>query len=157
MIILGIDPGLTRTGWGIISQQNNQLGFIGAGVLLTKASDAMPERLKLQSGTLKQIIAAYTPDCAVIEQTFVSTNGASTLKLGQARGALLLTLADAGLPIAEYAANLIKKTLTGNGHADKTQVAAMVKMLLPKCDITQADATDALAIAICHAHHFVYA
>jgi crossover junction endodeoxyribonuclease RuvC len=155
-VILGIDPGLTRTGWGIIQQQQNQLRFIAAGVFATKPSNTLAERLVQHATALHEIIAQYKPDAAAIEQTFVSVNGASTLKLGQARGALLLTLAQAGLPISEYAANLVKKTVTGSGHADKTQVAALVKLLLPKCDVTRADATDALAIAICHAHHFVH-
>lgn len=155
-IIIGIDPGLTRTGWGVISQQNNQLSFVAAGMFATKPADQLADRLLQHATALKKVIALHKPHTAAIEQTFVTANGQSTLKLGQARGALILTLAEAGLPVAEYAANLVKKTLTGNGHADKNQVAALVKMLLPKCDVVQADATDALAIAICHAHHFTY-
>lgn len=152
-IILGIDPGLQRTGWGVIRTSGNSLHFVAAGVIRTHTGEALAERLASQHRELVEVIKTYQPDTAAIENTFVNVNGAATLKLGQARGALLLGLSLAGLTVAEYAPNLVKKSLVGSGHADKTQVAMMVKTLLPKCDAKAADATDALAIAICHAHH----
>ncbi len=154
MIILGIDPGLQRLGWGVLSKSGNALKFIAAGVISSPDSrEALAERLKVQHEALSDVIKKYAPDVAAVEETFVNVSGSSTLKLGQARGAILLTLALHGLPVHEYAPNLIKKTLVGNGHADKTQVAHMVKLLLPGHTATKADATDALAIAICHSHH----
>lgn len=151
--ILGIDPGLTHTGYGIIEKNGNSLRFICADRISTKPKDELSSRLAFIAAELSKIIEAYKPDTAAIEQTFVSVNGASTLKLGQARGTLLLTLAQAGLPIGEYAPNLVKKTLSGSGHADKNQMMAMIAMLLPGSNITKPDAADALAIAICHANH----
>lgn len=151
--IIGVDPGLTHTGYGIIEHQNNQLRFIAAGTISTKPKEAFADRLVHLARELARVIALHQPEQAAIEQTFVSVNGASTLKLGQARGALLLTLAQHDLPIAEYAPNSVKKSLSGSGHADKNQMIAMVNMLLPGCNISQADACDALAIAICHGHH----
>ncbi len=154
MRILGIDPGLQRLGWGLISKEGNALHFVEAGVISSPSDGTvLAERLRLQHERLRAVCDEYQPHIAAIEETFVSVNGASTLKLGQARGAILLTLALHGLPVSEYAPNLVKKTLVGNGHADKTQVAHMVKLLLPTSTATKADATDALAIAICHAHH----
>ena len=151
--ILGVDPGLTHTGYGIIEHTQNKLTFIAAGTISTKTKEELPTRLAYLSSELSKVVETYQPEQAAIEQTFVSHNGQSTLKLGQARGALLLTLAQHHLPISEYAPNTVKKSLSGSGHADKSQMTAMVNMLLPGANITQADAADALAIAICCAHH----
>lgn len=153
MRILGIDPGLQRTGWGLIEARGNQLSFLHGGTLTTKPEAPLAVRLHALHTALVQVIAEHRPQAAAIEETFVNKNGASTLKLGQARGALLLTLAMQGLHANEYSANLVKKTVTGSGHGDKTQVARMVQMLLPGCKILGPDAMDALAVAICHAHH----
>jgi crossover junction endodeoxyribonuclease RuvC len=152
-IILGIDPGLQRTGWGVIKSVGNSVSFIGCGTITSEASDDLAYRVKWLSDELTKIIQQYRPEEAAIEETFVSVNGQSTLKLGQARGALLLTLAQAHLLIEEYAATLVKKSIVGAGRAEKPQVAQMVQILLPGCGKHGPDAMDALAIAICHAHH----
>jgi crossover junction endodeoxyribonuclease RuvC len=152
-LILGIDPGLQRTGWGVIAVSGNHLSFIACGVI-TSAKDApLPTRLKEINEGLVAAISKHNPDEAAVEETFVNMNGASTLKLGQARGAILLTLSLSGLSVAEYSANLVKKSVVGSGHADKNQIAMMVKTLLPASNAKKADAADALAVAICHAHH----
>lgn len=151
--ILGIDPGLRHTGWGIIRQQDNRLSFIAAGRVSPKSDMAMAERLKQLAADIAVVIAQHNPDEAAIEETFVNNNQASALKLGQARGVAMLVAAQAGLEVAEYAANKIKQTVTGYGHADKNQIQAMVRMLLPGVGKMAPDAADALAIAICHAHH----
>lgn len=153
IIILGIDPGLQRTGWGVIAQNGNALSLVACGVLKSDAEDGLAYRIKLLGDGLHDVIARYKPQESAIEETFVSVNGQSTLKLGQARGALLLTLAQANLPIAEYAATKVKKSIVGAGRAEKNQVAQMVQILLPGCGKFGADAMDALAVAICHAHH----
>jgi len=153
MIILGIDPGLNNTGWAIISFEKNVLNFIASGAIKTSAKENNCKRLSVISEGLKKVIAEFDPDEAAIEETFVNNNARSSLLLGQARGAILLTLEQSKLPVAEYAANLVKKTVTGSGHAEKTQVQAMVKMLLPKAVFDNADAADALAVAICHTSH----
>jgi len=155
-IILGIDPGLQRTGWGVIKQAGNAISFIGCGVIKSDAADSLAVRLKGLSDGIGNVITQYRPQESAIEETFVSVNGASTLKLGQARGALLLTLAQAGLPVAEYAATLVKKSIVGAGRAEKHQIAQMVQMLLPGCGAHGADAMDALAVAITHANHVGY-
>ena len=152
-VVLGIDPGLQRTGWGVIRQSGNALSLLGCGVVKSDAADELACRLKLLSEGLSEVIARYRPEEAAVEETFVSVNGQSTLKLGQARGAILLTLAQAQLPIAEYAATLVKKSIVGAGRAEKSQVARMVQILLPGCGSHGADAMDALGVAICHAHH----
>ncbi len=155
--ILGVDPGLNHTGWGVIERQGSSLSFIACGVISSKASDSLAVRLTQLASGLQQIIRAHEPHMAAIEETFVNVNGASTLKLGQARGALLLTLAQSGMDVGEYAPNLIKKAVVGVGKAEKQQVAMMVQMLLPAARdalaTQKADASDALAVAICHAHH----
>ena len=156
MILLGIDPGLQRTGWGVIRQNGNALSFVGCGVVKSDSADDLAVRLKGLGEGISKVIAQYCPDESAIEETFVSVNGASTLKLGQARGAILLTLALAGLPVAEYAATLVKKSIVGAGRAEKHQVAQMVRMLLPGCGEFGADAMDALAVAITHANHVGY-
>lgn len=151
--ILGIDPGLTHTGWGVISAKGNALSFVACGVISPNTKLEMPARLKILHDELEKIIALYKPDESAIEETFVNKNALSSLKLGQARGAAMLTLSLAGLSVAEYSANLVKKSVVGSGHAQKEQVAMMVKMLLPTSDAAKADAADALAVAITHAHH----
>jgi crossover junction endodeoxyribonuclease RuvC len=152
-VILGVDPGLQRTGWGVIISEGNRLSFVACGVLKSDNTLPIAERIKQLHDGLKQAITLYRPSEAAIEETFVNVSGSSTLKLGQARGGLLLTLSLSELPVFEYSANMVKKSVVGAGHADKNQVGMMVKMLLPASDAKQADAADALAIAICHAHH----
>ncbi len=150
--IIGIDPGLRHTGWGVIEQLGNNLVFIEAGTLDTDAKASLAERLCAVHDGLVAILERLTPDEAAVENTFVSRDGAATLKLGQARGIALLVPAKAGLPVAEYAPNAVKKSVTGAGHGDKRQVQMMVKTLLPKAVFDSEHAADALAIAICHAH-----
>ena len=150
--ILGIDPGLRRTGWGVIALAGNKLTFVGCGVVTTESDWALSERLvQLHDGILK-IIRAHRPDVAAVEQTFVNKDPVATLKLGQARAIALLVPAQAGLEVAEYAPNQVKKSVVGVGHADKEQVHAMVKILLPLSTAESPDASDALAVAITHAH-----
>ncbi len=160
MRIIGIDPALVHTGWGVIEAEGSKLRYVAAGVITPSKDAPLAQRLLELSNQLKVIISEFAPHEAAIEQTFVSINGASTLKLGNARGALLLTLAQAGLNVCEYDATLVKKTITGAGRAEKTQVAAMVKILLPAANELIAnkssDAFDALAIAITHHHHRSY-
>ena len=150
--VLGLDPGLRRTGWGVIETAGNRLRHVGHGVVATDAGTSVPKRLCAVYQGLVEIVARYEPDEAAVEETFVNRNPESTLKLGLARGVVLLAPALAGLPVHEYAANRIKKALVGAGHADKEQVALMVRHLLPNVGDATADATDALAAAICHAH-----
>jgi crossover junction endodeoxyribonuclease RuvC len=151
-IILGIDPGLQRTGWGILISKQNQLSFVDCGVITSDSKLPMAERLKALHDGLNEVITHYKPSETAVEETFVNMNGASTLKLGQARGAIILAVSLASLPVYEYSATMVKKSVVGNGHADKNQVAMMVKTLLPKSNAKKADAADALAVAICHAH-----
>lgn len=153
MRLIGLDPGLRRTGWGVIEADGNRLSHVASGMVVSDAALSLAERLCQIFDGLRAVIALHGPAEAAVEETFVNRNPASALKLGQARGAVLLAPAQSGLPVAEYSANLIKKALVGNGHADKTQVQAMVQMLLPGARPDTADASDALAIAICHAHH----
>lgn len=152
-LILGLDPGLRHTGWGIVAQENNRLSFVGAGRISPDADLPMAARLYELAEELTAILGQHHPDDAAIEESFMNKNAASALKLGQARGAAMLTLAQGGLTVSEYAANRIKQSLTGYGHADKTQIQAMIGMLLPGSGKLAADAADALAVAICHAHH----
>ena len=151
--ILGLDPGLRRTGWGLISVDGSKLGFVACGTVESLETETLPERLRKLHDGLAAVVAAMAPDEASVEETFVNANAQSTLKLGHARAVALLVPALAGVPVAEYAANLVKKTVVGAGHADKRQIVAMVRVLLPKADPRTADAADALAIAITHAHH----
>jgi crossover junction endodeoxyribonuclease RuvC len=151
--IIGIDPGLRRCGWGIIDIEGNRLSFVAAGVVTPSVSGTLATRLVHLHTGLNEIIARHRPDEAAVEETFVNQGPRSALSLGQARGVALMTPALLGLPVTEYAANLIKKSVVGTGHADKNQVQLMVKTLLPQADFKGADAADALAIAICHAHH----
>ncbi|GGB58819.1 crossover junction endodeoxyribonuclease RuvC [Blastomonas aquatica] len=152
MIILGIDPGLGTTGWGVIRSEGNRLSHIANGQIKTNAKAALPSRLLELDTALAAIITDYRPDSAAIEEIYVNKNPQSTLKLVQARGALLLGLARAGLSVGEYAPRLIKKAIVGTGAAEKAQIDAMVKVLLPGVKIAGPDAADALAVAITHAH-----
>ena len=151
--ILGIDPGLRNTGWGVVESDGSRLVFVACGTVHSDAGEALSERLRQLHDGLAAVIATHAPDEAAVEETFVNRDPQSALKLGQARGIALLAPALAGLSVAEYAANLVKKTVVGAGHAEKAQVAMMVRVLLPKCDAKSADAADALAVAICHAQH----
>lgn len=152
MRVLGIDPGLRAMGWGVIEVNGSRLGHVANGVCRS-GGGALADRLMAMHVALTQIVATYAPDTAAVEQTFVNANGAATLKLGQARGIALLVPAQAGLMVGEYAPNAVKKAVVGVGHADKDQIAHMVKLQLPGVDLAGPDAADALAIAICHAHH----
>jgi crossover junction endodeoxyribonuclease RuvC len=150
--ILGIDPGLTRTGWGVIESEGNRLRHVAHGVITSDPADELSARLSAIYSELATLIVTWQPEEAAVEEVFVNKNPGSTLKLGMARGVALLAPAMAGLTVGEYAANLVKKSVVGSGHADKTQVAMMVAVLLPGAK-AKADAADALAVAICHAHH----
>ena len=152
MRILGIDPGLRALGWGVIDVDGPRLHHVDNGIC-NGIGNTMAERLLALHTALTEVVARYAPDAAAVEQTFVNRDGAGTLKLGQARGVAMLVPAQAGLSVGEYAPNKVKKTVVGVGHADKKQVEHMVKLQLPGAKIAGADAADALAIAICHAHH----
>ena len=151
--ILGIDPGLRRMGWGLIAVSGNTLSFLASGTVKVPLEGELAQRLVALHTGLSAVVGAWTPDEAAVEQTFVNRDASATLKLGQARGIALLVPAQAGLPVAEYAPNAIKKAVVGAGHAEKAQIRAMVKVLLPRAEFDSDDAADALAIAICHAHH----
>jgi crossover junction endodeoxyribonuclease RuvC len=151
--ILGIDPGLRRTGWGLIEADGNRLIHIACGSLETNERADLGNRLLAIHDGLISVIERFQPHEAAVEATFVNTNAAATLKLGQARGVAMLVPAKAGLIVAEYAPNVVKKTVVGTGHGEKMQIRMMVGMLLPKADPKSEDAADALAIAVCHAHH----
>lgn len=151
--ILGIDPGLRNTGWGVIEQDGSNLHFISCGTIKTDDKAALADRLRQLYDELKQIVVSFSPDEAAVEETFVNKDARSTLKLGQARGIAMVVPALAGLSVGEYAPNLVKKTIVGSGHAEKGQIHLMVKVLLPKSDAKTPDAADALAIALTHAQH----
>jgi crossover junction endodeoxyribonuclease RuvC len=151
--ILGIDPGLRRTGWGVIESEGNRLIFIGCGSIEAKETLPLAMRLVIIHDGLSRVLNEFSPIEAAVEQTFVNKDGAATLKLGQARGVAMLAPAQFGISVAEYAPNQVKKTVVGAGHADKNQIRVMLNILLPKATPTTADAADALAIAITHAHH----
>ena len=157
MIILGLDPGLGTTGWGIIRAQGNRLSHIANGQLKTSASEPLPRRLSHLASQLEAILADHQPDATAVEEVFVNKNPQSTLKLGQARGVILMIAARSGLEVGEYAARLVKKAVVGTGGAEKAQVHAMVQRLLPGATIAGPDAADALAVAITHAHHLASA
>lgn len=150
--LLGLDPGLQRTGWGIIEVEGNKLAHLAHGVVSSVRSKSLSERLVELHDGLNAVIETWTPDEAAVEETFVNKNPRSTLKLGQARGVVLLAPGLKGLPVSEYAPNMVKKSVVGVGHADKQQIRAMVGVLLPGTGVESADAADALAVAICHAH-----
>jgi crossover junction endodeoxyribonuclease RuvC len=151
--ILGIDPGLRRTGWGLIESDGNRLIAVACGSVETNERAALGARLVAIHDGLIRVIECHVPHEAAVEQTFVNSNAAATLKLGQARGVAMLAPARCGLTVAEYAPNLVKKTIVGAGHGEKAQVRLMIGVLLPKADPQSEDAADALAIAVCHAHH----
>jgi len=151
--ILGLDPGLRRTGWGLIETTGNRLSYVACGSVETNQKHSLAERLAALHDGLTAVIAAQKPNEAAVEETFVNADPRSALKLGQARGIVLLVPAKAGLLVAEYAPNLIKKSIVGTGRAEKIQVRKMIAVLLPKAAPETDDAADALAIAITHAHH----
>ena len=151
--IVGIDPGLRRTGWGVIESAGSTLRFIAAGTVRSQDADALADRLRQIHDGLCGVFDEFAPDEAAVEATFVNKDASATLKLGQARGIAMVVPALRGLAVAEYAPNAVKKAVIGVGHGDKTQIAMMVKVLLPKARVEGSDAADALAIAICHAHH----
>ena len=153
MRLIGIDPGLQRTGWGVLEVDGNRLRGLASGVLRSSADKPLAERLAQLHRALVAVIEEWQPIEAAVEETFVNKNPVSTLKLGQARAVALLAPALAGLRVHEYATNAVKKAVVGAGHADKTQVALMVHRLLPGMVFETNDAADALAVAICHAHH----
>jgi crossover junction endodeoxyribonuclease RuvC len=157
MIIIGLDPGLACTGWGIIAAEGNRLSHVANGQVRTDPKQAMAARLVRLEEALGEVIAAHGPAEAAVEEVFLNENPQSTLKLGQARGVILFAAARRALPVAEYAARLVKKALVGTGGAEKAQVHFMVQRLLPSAKIAGADAADALAVAIIHAHHLASA
>ena len=151
--IIGIDPGLRNLGWGVIDRDGSRLSFVACGSIHSDAALSLADRLRQLHDGLSDVLRQHAPGEAAVEETFVKRDPQSALKLGQARGVALVVPALAGLPVAEYAANLIKKTVVGAGHAEKSQVAMMVKILLPRSEAMTADAADALAVAITHAQH----
>jgi crossover junction endodeoxyribonuclease RuvC len=153
MRILGLDPGLRHTGWGIIDSDGGRLIHVADGIAHAEAGAPLAQRLVALFRQVTAVVERFRPDAAAVEESFVNRNPASTLKLGLARGVVLLAPAERGLPVAEYSANSIKKTVVGAGHAEKAQVALMVRRILSGPVIGAADAADALAVAICHAHH----
>lgn len=153
MRIIGIDPGLQRTGWGVLEAQGNRLSAVACGVIRSEASDSLAERLTQLYRGLVAVLEEHRPEAAAVEETFVNMNPASTLKLGSARAVALLVPALAGLPVAEYQPSVVKKSLVGTGAADKSQMVAMIQRLMPGLVLPTADAADAMAVAICHAHN----
>ena len=151
--IIGIDPGLRRTGWGIIATSGTRLSHVASGVLLSDDKAELALRLVQLRAALQKVIGEWQPDEAAVDDTFVIADARATLKLGQARAIALLVPAEAGVSVAEYAPNQVKKSVVGSGHAEKDQIRQMVKLLLPRAEPKSADEADALAIAICHAHH----
>jgi crossover junction endodeoxyribonuclease RuvC len=157
LLLIGLDPGLGCTGWGVIAAEGNRLSHVANGQVRTDAKAALAERLVVLHDALFAIISEYRPTAAAVEEVFVNDNPQSTLKLGQARGVVLLAAARGGVLVGEYAPRLVKKAVVGTGSADKAQVHAMVSRLLPGVKIAGADAADALAVAITHAHHLASA
>jgi crossover junction endodeoxyribonuclease RuvC len=149
---MGIDPGLACTGWGIVAKSGSRLSHVANGQVKTDAAASLAERLVTLDRELTDVILSHRPDGGAVEEVFVNTNAQSTLKLGQARGVCLLSLARTGMPVAEYATSLVKKAIVGTGRAEKAQVQAMLKVLLPGVKLAGADAADALAVAITHAN-----
>ena len=157
MIIIGLDPGLACTGWGVVAAEGNRLRHLANGQVRTDAGAPLPERLLRIEAALGEVLEAHCPEAAAVEEVFLNENPQSTLKLGQARGVVLLAAAKRGIAIGEYAPRLVKKAVVGVGGADKRQVHAMVQRLLPGARLAGADAADALAVAITHAHHLASA
>lgn len=153
MRVLGIDPGLQKTGWGIIESEGHALKFLSCGLIKTDAKDEISKRLFVLAEGISGIIETFKPNCVTIEETFVNKNPASSLKLGMARGALIVVPAKFGIDVHEYPTNLVKKSVVGSGHASKVQIQTMIDMLLPGKPSAGEDEADALAVAICHAHH----
>jgi crossover junction endodeoxyribonuclease RuvC len=153
MRLLGLDPGLRATGWGVIEVTDGRLRHVANGTLHTRSTDPIGTRLAALYDGARAVIAAHAPDAAAIEETFVNRNPQSALRLGLARGVLLLAPVHAGLEVTEYAANRVKKSVVGVGHAAKAQIGMMVRTLLPQAEVDSEDAADALAVAICHAHY----
>lgn len=151
--IIGIDPGLRRTGWGVVESDGVRLTYVASGLVTSTSDEALAYRLRELFEGIASVIASFKPHEAAVEETFVNENAKATLKLGQARGMALLAPAMKGLKVAEYPPNLIKKSVVGAGHAEKHQIQAMIGFLLPKAKFESADEADALAIAICHANH----
>jgi crossover junction endodeoxyribonuclease RuvC len=151
--IIGIDPGLRRTGWGIIVAEGARLSYVASGLVTSDGEEALAYRLRALHAGLIEVITRFAPEEAAVEETFVNKDARATLKLGQARGMALLAPAQRGLRVAEYPPNVIKKTITGTGHGEKRQIAAMISFLLPRAKFESADEADALAIAVCHASH----
>jgi len=151
--IIGFDPGLRRTGWGVVESDGVRLVYVASGIITPPKDDDLAYRLSALFDAVTSVIQSFSTSEAAVEETFVNENPRSTLKLGQARGAILLAPARLGLRVAEYTPNLIKKSVTGTGHAEKQQIQAMISFLLPKATFESADEADALAIAITHAHH----
>jgi len=151
--VLGLDPGLRFTGWGLIEADGNRLHHVADGVIATDSAQSVPDRLRALHDALATIIAERRPDEAAVEETYVNRNGAATLKLGYARGVALLAPALAGIPVREYGAMAVKQAVVGTGAAEKGQVQVMIRRLLPGARLGRADAADALAVAICHVHH----
>ena len=153
MRVIGLDPGLRHTGWGVIEVAGSRLAHIADGVAHAPVDLPLAQRLVVLFRQIIAVLERFRPDEAAVEESFVNRNAASTLKLGVARGVILLAPAERGLPVAEYSANLVKKAVVGAGHAEKEQIQMMVRRLLPGASIGEPDAADALAVAICHAHH----
>ncbi len=157
MIILGLDPGLGTTGWGLIRAEGNRLSHVANGQVKTNSATPLPERLAELARQIESLLAEHQPETAAVEEVFVNMNPQSTLKLGQARGVIIMLAARSGILVGEYAARLVKKAVVGTGNAEKAQVHAMVQRLLPGVQIAGPDAADALAVAITHAHHLASA
>ncbi len=153
MRVLGLDPGLRNTGWGVIESHGNRLSHVANGVVRSNPKEELAERLLALHEGIKEVVESFQPDFAAVEVTLANKNPSSTLKLGMARGIALLTPASLGVPMGEYLPMIVKKAVVGTGHADKNQVEMMVRRLLPGCEISTSDASDALAVAICHAHN----
>tara|TARA_B100000686_G_C16652687_1_gene896439 strand:- start:36 stop:545 length:510 start_codon:yes stop_codon:yes gene_type:complete len=151
--VIGLDPGLRRTGWGVIEVEGSSLAFLASGTVGTDNMLPLASRLSQIFEGLLKVISKFSPNTAAVEETFVNRNPKSTLKLGQARGVVLLAPAYSGVPVAEYSATVIKKSIVGAGHAHKDQVQAMIKVLLPRARPNTIDEADALAVAVCHVHH----
>jgi len=156
LILLGLDPGLQRTGWGVILSEGNSLRYRAAGVVTSDPKDPLAERLDALYRGLSDVVRNFAPDMAAVEETVINRNAGSSLKLGQARGVTLLAAAHAGVPVTEYASKTVKRAVVGTGAAEKGQVAMMVQTLLPGAGPVKGDAADALAVAVCHAHHHTH-
>ncbi|WP_191061856.1 crossover junction endodeoxyribonuclease RuvC [Geminicoccus harenae] len=152
MLVLGLDPGLRHTGWGVVEAAGNRLRFVAAGVVDTNTADDLAVRLVTLHDGLAEVLSRYSPTVAAVEHTVVNKNAGSSLKLGHARGVVMFTAAAAGLPVTEYLPMAVKRAVVGTGAADKVQVAAMIRLLLPGSGTYRSDATDALAVAVCHAN-----